>query len=306
MFKYTLDNKRYHTLNYFFKNKFNCKIVKIPIDAGFDCPNKISGGCIYCKDYSKANIIQKENNLIKQFENTKNIMKKKWPNAKYIAYFQSGTNTYGPIDKLKNTFEQFINLTDVVGISIATRPDSIDDKILNYLSDLNKRTYLTVELGLQSQKDETLKLINRGHTKSDFTSCVKKLKSKNIFTVAHIINGLPYETKEDMLNTVKYLNNIHIDALKIHMLFITKNTALEKMHKKNNYHILTKEEYIDIVCSQLTYLDEKIVIERITGDPVKEDLIEPLWLLKKFCVLNDIDKYMVNNNLYQGIKKEEN
>lgn len=301
MFKYTLDNKRYHTLNYFLKNKFNSKVIKIPINANFSCPNKKTGGCIYCKDYSKANIIIDEDNLVKQFENTKKIMEKKWPNSKYIAYFQSGTNTYDTVDKLKSVFEEFVTLENVVGISIATRPDSIDDECFKYLSDLNKRTFLTIELGLQSQNDETLKLINRGHTKDDFTKCATKLKELNIYTVAHIINGLPFETKEDMLKTAKYLNEINIDAVKIHMLFVSKGTKLEELYLKENFHILKKEEYISIVTEQLTLLNEKIVIERITGDPVKEELITPTWLLKKFCVLNDIDKEMKNKDIYQGI-----
>lgn len=306
MFEYTLDNKKYHTLNYFLKNKFGNKIIKIPIDASFDCPNKKTGGCIYCKDYSKANIIINEKNLIKQFENTKKIMEQKWPNAKYIAYFQSGTNTYDTVDNLKNVFEQFITLPNVVGISIATRPDSITDECLSYLKELNKKTFLTIELGLQSQKNETLKIINRGHTKEDFTNCVNKLKLNDIFTVAHIINGLPFETKDDMIATAKYLNNLNINAIKIHMLFISKDTKLEELYLKENFHILSKEEYIDIVTDQLSYLDESIVIERITGDPVKDELITPNWLLKKFCVLNDIDKAMNNKNIYQGIYKKSN
>lgn len=305
MFKNTLDNKRYHTLNYYFKNKFNSKVVKIPIDAGFDCPNKLTGGCIYCKEYSAANIIIKEQNLIKQFEHTKGIMEKKWPNSKFIAYFQSGTNTYGSVEKLKNTFEQFLELPNVIGLSIATRPDSITDECLEYLSELNKKTFLTVEIGLQSQNNETLKLINRGHTKEDFTACVNKLHDKNIFTVAHIINGLPFETKEDMFKTVKYLNDLNIDAVKIHMMFISTDTKLEDLYNKTNFNLLSKEEYINIVTDQLTYLNEGIVIERITGDPVKDDLIAPTWLLKKFCVLNDIDKAMVKKDIYQGINAKK-
>ncbi len=301
MFTKTLDNKQYHTLNYYFKNKFNSKVIKVPIDAGFTCPNKITGGCIYCKDYSAANIIQKEGNLLKQFEKTKEIILKKWPNSKFIAYFQSGTNTYDDVETLKRTFDQFLNMPNVVGISIATRPDSITDDCLEYLKELNKKIFLMIELGLQSQNNETLKLINRGHTKEDFTKCVKDLKKANIFTVAHIINGLPFETKEDMLKTVKYVNELNIDAIKIHMLFISKDTALEKLYNKTNFHILTKEEYIDIVTDQLTLLNENVVIERLTGDPVKEDLIEPTWLLKKFCILNDIDKKMKEKNIYQGI-----
>ncbi len=304
MFKYTLDNKRYHTLNYFFKNKFKSKVIKIPIDADFTCPNKVTGGCIYCKDNSKANIISAEKNIIKQFNLTKQIMDKKWPNSKYIAYFQSGTNTYGDVSKLKLIIDELLTIKNVIGISIGTRPDSINDEWFNYLNQLNKETFLTVELGLQSSNNSTLKLINRGHTKEDFTNCVRKLKKINVFTVAHIINGLPFENNTDMINTAKYLNNLKIDAVKIHMLYVIKNTNLEKLYNETNFKILPKEEYINIVCDQLEILNENIVIERITGDPIKEDLIEPIWLLKKFCVLNDIDKELVKRNTFQGNKKK--
>ena len=165
---------------------------------------------------------------------------------------------------------------------------------------MNQKTFLTIELGLQSSNNKTLKFINRGHDVKTFTNAVMKLKERKIFTVAHIINGLPYETKEDMLNTIKYLNKLNIDGIKIHMLYISKNTILAEIYQKDKFHILTKEEYIDIVCDELRLLNEKIVIERITGDPIKEELIEPNWLLKKFVVLNDIDKEMKKRNIYQG------
>ena len=179
---------------------------------------------------------------------------------------------------------------------------SISDEVLDYLDDLNKRTFLTVELGLQSSNDKTLEFIKRGHDVQTFIDCVKKLKQRKIFVVVHIINGLPYETKEDMLNTVRLLNDLDIDGIKIHMLYISKNTELASIYQERPFHILTKEEYIDIVVSELELLNENIVIERITGDPVKEELITPNWLLKKFCVLNDIDKEMVKRDTYQGKK----
>ena len=191
-------------------------------------------------------------------------------------------------------------MNKVVGISIATRPDTLSDEWLNYLEDLNKKTFLTVELGLQSSNDETLKFINRGHTAECFKEAVEKLKKRGIFTVAHIINGLPGETKEDMLNTIKFLQDLKIDGIKIHMLYISKNTKLADIYKSNPFHVLTKDEYIDIVCDELRLLDEDIVIERITGDPIKEELIAPDWLIKKFVVLNDIDKEMKKRNIYQG------
>ncbi|MEG1506738.1 MAG: TIGR01212 family radical SAM protein [Bacilli bacterium] len=306
MFKYTLDNKRYHTLNYFYRNKFGKKTFKIPLDATFSCPNKQNGGCIYCSNNSRSNITINTSDILKQFNETKLIMEKKWKDSYYIAYFQAGTNTYGPLNIIKEKIEAVAFLPNVVGVSIATRPDSITDECLEYLSELNKKTFLTIELGLQTTNESTLKYINRGHDVACFTKTVKKLQEKNIFVVAHIINGLPYETKTDMLNTVKYLNDIKIDGIKIHALFISKNTPLAKKYETEKFKLLTKEEYIDIVCSELSLLNENIVIERITGDPIKEELIAPDWLLKKFCVLNDIDKEMVKRNIYQGINENIN
>lgn len=301
MFKYTLDNKRYHTLNYFYKTKFNSKVFKVSLNGNFSCPNfKNGNGCIFCSHGSGDFAGNKEDDLVTQFNEVKTMMEKKWPHAKYIGYFQANTNTYAPLDILKEKYETILKLPNVIGLSIATRCDAISDECLDYLEDLSKRTFLTIELGLQSMHDKTLKLINRGHDLKSFDECVKKLKQRNINVVVHIINGLPFETKDMMLATVKYLNSLKIDGIKIHMLHVLKNTELEKLYNETHFHILTKEEYIDIVCDQLELLDEKIVIHRITGDPTKEDLIEPTWLIKKFCVLNDIDKEMVRRNSYQG------
>ncbi len=300
MFSYTLDNKRYHTLNYFYRKKFGCKIAKIPLDAKIECPNKLTGGCIYCSNNSASNIINNNLSIKKQFKQETKILNKKWPTAKYIAYLQAGTNTNTETENLKNICESLLTIKDCVGISIATRPDCISDTCLEYLSELNKKTFLTIELGLQSSNNKTLKLINRGHTKETFEKCVKRLQQKNIFIVAHIINGLPYETKEDMLETIKYINNLNVNGIKIHMLHIVKNTKLEKMYQAEKFPILTQEQYIDIVCDQLRILKDEIVIERITGDPIKEELIKPTWLLKKFVVLNNIDKEMSKRNIFQG------
>ena len=300
-FQYTNDNKRYHTFNFFLRNKFNSKVFKIPIDANADCPNKINGGCIYCKDRSKPNITDNNLSLFMQYKNEVAILNKKWPNAKHIIYFQTGTNTYMPIEKFKQNIEPFLHISQIVGIAIATRSDALNEEYYDYFTYLNQKTFLTVELGLQSSNNETLKLINRGHDNENFAKAVYNLKQRNIFTVAHIINGLPYETKEDMLNTISFLNDLQIDGIKIHMLHVLKNTPLAKLYKETNFHILSKEEYIDIVISQLEILNPKVVIERITGDPIIEDLITPLWLTKKFILLNDIDKEMVKRNTYQGI-----
>lgn len=306
-FKYSNSNKRYHTLDYFYKTKFNSKVFKVSLDANFSCPNidgtKGFGGCIYCSKMGSGEFAGNKNKPVEeQFIEVRNMMLKKWPKAKYIGYFQAHTNTYAPVPTLKNIYEKILKQKDVIGLNIATRPDAITDECLEYLSNLNKKTYLTIELGLQTTKEKTSKLINRCHTLECFEEMVHKLREKNISIVVHIINGLPYETKEDMLNTVKYINNLDIQGIKIHMLSILKNTALEKLYEKEKFHILTKEEYIDIVVEQLEYLRPEIVINRITGDPKKEDLIEPTWLLKKFCVLNDIDKEMKRRDTYQGSK----
>ncbi len=302
MFKYTLDNKRYHTFNYFLRNKFNSKVFKIPLDAGASCPNKLSGGCIFCKNNSKANITDNTLDLEKQYLSEVAILNKKWPGAKHIVYFQTGSNTSLDLNLLKKYCDNFLKYPEVVGISIATRPDCISDACYEYLKDLNNKTFLTVELGLQSSNNNTLNFINRGHDKDCFAKAVLKLHEYNIFVVAHIINGLPYETKEDMINTALFLNNLHVDAIKIHMLHVLKGTKLAQIYEENSFPILTKEEYIDIVISQLEVLSPTIVIERITGDPIKEDLITPTWLEKKFVLLNDIDKEMVKKDTYQGKK----
>lgn len=307
MFKYSYNNKRYHTLDYFYKNKFKDKVFKVSLNANFSCPNIDgtvgTGGCIYCSKTGSGEFAgNKEDDILKQFNTVKEMMHKKWPKAKYIGYFQARTNTYAPVEKLKQLYEEILKQKNVVGLNIATRPDSITDECLEYLKDLNKRTYLTIELGLQTTNEKTSILINRCHSLECFEKMVKKLRENNINVVVHIINGLPYETKEDMINTVKYLNKLDIQGIKIHMLSVIKNTPLEKLYYKEKFHILTKEEYIDIVVDQLELLRPEIVINRITGDPKIDDLIEPKWLTKKFCVLNDIDKEMVKRDTYQGKK----
>ena len=289
-----MNEKHYNTLNDFYRKKFGCKVFKVSLDAGFSCPNKSSGGCTFCT--RTPYIGDKNDDLLVQFEKIKTMLHKKWKDAKYIAYFEAGTNTYASVETLKKTFEPLLRLDNVVGINIGTRPDCLDDDVLNYLEELSKNTYLTIELGVQSMHDETLKHINRGHTSEDVKNAIKRLKERNITTVVHIINGLPNETKEDMIKTVIELNKLGIDGIKIHMLYLEDDSLISK----EKFHILTKDEYIDIVCSQLRYLNKDVIIHRITSDPDKDKVKEPLWLIKKFVVLNDIDKYMKNNNIYQG------
>ena len=309
MFKYSDSNKRYHTLDYFYKHKFGGKVAKISLNAGFTCPNKDGtkgvGGCIYCSKLGSGDYAGKPNKtLTEQFFDIKNIIDKKWPNTKYIGYFQANTNTYSPVSILKEKYEEILKIPGVVGLNIATRADSITDECLNYLKELNKKTYLTIELGLQTIHEKTNKLINRGETLEEFSTMVKKLREKELNIIIHIINGLPYETKEDMLETTKYVNSLDIQGIKIHMLHVIKDTKLAEIYQKEHFHILTKEEYVDIVCDELELLRPEIVINRITGDPNPNDLIEPQWLIKKFGVLNEIDKEMVRRNSYQGIKTE--
>ena len=298
MFKYTLDNKRYHTLNYYNKTKYGCKVFKVSLNEGFSCPNKKNGtGCIYCYNGSGENDGM---DLLTQFNKVRDNTLKKWPNAKYIGYFQAGTNTYADVNTLKSKYEPILKLDNVIGLNIATRCDALNSDVLDYLEDLNNRTDLIVELGLQTIHESTSILINRGHTLEQFEEAVLELRKRNINVVVHIINGLPFETKEMMLNTIKYLNKLDIQGIKIHMLFILKDTPILNLYNTTNFHILSKEEYIDIVIDQLELLRPEIVIHRITGDPIKELLIEPTWLLKKFSVLDDIDKEMVKRDSYQG------
>ena len=306
-FKYSDSNKRYHTLDYFYKNKFKSKVFKVSLNGGFTCPNKDgkvgTRACIYCSRTGSGEFAGNiKDNLLKQFDDIKEMMSKKWPNSKYIAYFQANTNTYAPLDVLKEKYETVYKLPNVVGLSIATRPDSIEDDVYDYLEKLSKETYLTVELGLQSIHEKTNKIINRCHSLECFNKAVKELRKRNINVVVHIINGLPYETKEMMIDTVKYLNNLDIQGIKIHMLHILKNTDLYDMYQKEKFHVLSRDEYVSIVCEQLRYLREEIVINRITGDPKEDDLVEPTWLIKKFGVLNEIDKYMAKYDIYQGDK----
>lgn len=309
-FRYSNSNKRYHTLDYYYRNRFHEKIFKVSLNAGFTCPNIDGtvgyGGCIYCSKTGSGEFAgDVEDSLEKQFFTVKEILHKKWPKAKYIAYFQARTNTYAPVEKLKSIYEKVLTFENVVGINIGTRPDAISKECLNYLEELNKKTYLTVELGLQTIHEKTAKLINRCHTLQCFEDMVKELRKRKIDVVVHIINGLPGETKEEMIETAKYLNTLDIQGIKIHMLSILKDTPLEVLYRKNPFPILAKEEYIDIVIEQLEHLREEIVIHRITGDPMIEELVEPTWLIRKFCVLNDIDKEMKRRNTYQGAKAHE-
>lgn len=307
MFQYTLDNKRYHTLNFFYKTTFGTKVFKVSLNGGFSCPNldgKVGfGGCIYCSKSGSGEFGgDKSKSLTEQFNEMTEVVNKHHISCKYIGYFQARTNTYAPVEELREKYEEVLRQPNVIGLNIATRCDAISDECLEYLEELSRRTFLTIELGLQTIHEKTSRLINRCHTVKQFDEMVHKLRERNINVVVHIINGLPGETEEMMLETVKHLNTLDIQGIKIHMLHIIKGTGMANLYEKTHFHVLSKEEYIDIVIKELEMLDPRIVINRITSDPDKETLIEPRWLCEKCQLLNDIDKEMVKRNTYQGNK----
>lgn len=297
----------YNNLADFYKNKFGVRLAKLAFNGGFTCPNRVNGarGCIFCTG-SAENAGSATLPLYEQYLREVDVVKNKWPDAKYIAYFGSFTNTFDTACNLKKRFEEVLSFPNVIGLSIGTRCDSINDECFNYLCDLNKRTYLTVELGLQSSFDSTLKYINRGHDIASFDSMVRKLKETGINVVVHIINGLPNETEEMMLETVKHLNKLRIDGIKIHNLFITKGTVLSDLYINNPWELMSMDKYIEIVCKQIAILDPDIVIHRLTGDPVKDELIAPNWATRKIDILNGIVKFLKKNGLKQGIYYEKN
>lgn len=305
-FIYSNDNKRYHTYNYYLKNKYQKKVAKVALNGNFTCPNRdgtiSKGGCIYCSSSGSGDFGGNPNeDLMTQFEKGKQVMQSKWPDCGFIAYFQAGTNTHAPLDVLKQTFEPFVNHKDVLGMAIATRPDCLSDEVIEYLSDLNQRCDLTIELGLQTIHPQTAKLINRGHDLECFVEAVKKLRNHQIDICVHIINGLPNETKEDMLQTAKFLASLDIQFIKIHMLFILDNTPLYQYYLNNPFHLLTRDEFIDITVSQLELFNSNVVVERLTGDGDPKHLFYPEWSIKKVTILNDIDKEFVKRDSYQSL-----
>lgn len=305
-FKYAFDNKRYHTWNYYLRSNFGEKVFKVSINAGFSCPNidgtVAYGGCTYCSKQGSGDFAGNPNdNLIMQFENIKQMMHKKWSNAKYIGYFQAFTNTHAPVNVLKEKYETILNLNDVIGLSISTRPDCLPDDVLEYLSELNKKTNLWVELGLQTIHDKTSKIINRGHDYKTFLEGVKKLKKHNIKTVVHIINGLPGEDYNMMMETAKAVADLEVDGIKIHLLHVLKQTPMENMLQNGMFELMKKNDYINLVCDQLEILPPEMVVHRLTGDGKRDEMVGPMWSLKKWEVLNAIDDTMKERNSYQGI-----
>lgn len=309
-FKYSDDNKRYHTYNYYLRHKYGRKIFKVPLNVNFGCPNRDGtkgiGGCTYCSgkmsgDYAGNPL----HNIEIQYEEVRQVLLKKWDNAKCIPYFQAGTNTYAPLEIQKELFERALTLKDAVGLNISTRADCINEEIADMLYDISKKTDLEVELGLQTFYDSTAEKINRCHTYDDFIKGYNMLKQRGIDICVHIINGLPGETKDMMINTARTVGALNPHSLKIHLLYIIKGTKMHEQYLNGEVRALDRDEYVQIVCDQLERIPEDVVIERVTGDGVKEDLIAPMWSLKKFCVMNEIDKEMARRNSYQGILVKE-
>ncbi len=302
MFKYSTDNKRYHTLNYHLKTLFSDRVFKAAVDAGFSCPNKESGGCTYCKKGSGE--FTSNGSITEQLEKERLRIQKKWGDKKLIAYFQANTNTFAPLEVLKEKYEEALSHPSVVGLSIATRADCLPYEVLDYLEELNKRVYLTVEMGLQTVHDVTAKRINRGYNFEVFEKSFYELKKRNIRTVVHIINGLIGEDRHMMLQTAKKLSEMEPDGVKIHLLHILKDTKCEEEYNMGLLDVLDKDEYIDITTEQIRLFKEECVIERVTGDGKKESLVAPLWSLDKISVLGGIDKALADKNAYQGDRYE--
>ena len=304
------DEKHYVTLNNYLKSVYSKKVFKVSLNGDFSCPNrdgKISlNGCIFCSEKGSGDFAGEKSLPIKeQFYNIVKMMENKWNDGYYIAYFQANTNTYDTLENLKKRYEEIIKdgvlLDDKIKIlSIATRPDCLNEEIVSYLSEINKVIPVWIELGFQTMHHKTAILINRGYFNDTFVDAVNLLNKYNITTIVHIINGLPGETYDDMIETAKFLNNLPIHGVKIHMLHIMKNTPLEKYYSDTKFDVLSLEEYVKVVVNQLRHLNDNIVIHRVTGDSPKELLIEPMWTLKKFVVINEIDKYMRANKIYQG------
>lgn len=299
--------KPYNTLNAYYRHRFGKKVFKVSLDGGFTCPNKDGskgyGGCIYCSSSGSGDFAGNKNeSLAVQFNKIKEMMLHKWHDAYYIAYFQANTNTYDTAENLRRMYYEALGLDEnIVGLSIGTRPDAFNAEIYDLLEEINTKTYLQLELGLQTINPKTSDFINRGHDLDCFTSCVKELRKRNIDVVVHIINGLPNETKEDMMNTIDYVNSLDIQGIKIHLLHVMKQTKLGNLYLKNPFALLTLEEYVDITTSQIKRLRPDIIIHRLTGDAPRELLIEPKWSLKKFVIMNEIDKQLRQTNSIQGM-----
>jgi uncharacterized protein len=304
-FPYAQDNKRYHTWNYHLRQEFGHKVFKVSIDAGFDCPNRDGtvafGGCTFCSASGSGDFAgDRAEDVVTQFHKIKDKMHEKWKDGKYLGYFQAYTNTHAPVEILKQTFEPILEQEGVVGLSIATRPDCLPDDVVEYLADLNKRTYLWVEMGLQTIHEKTARIINRAHDYETYVEGVAKLRKHNIRICSHIINGLPLETPEMMMETAREVAKLDIQGIKIHLLHLLKGTAMVKQYEKGLVEFLSFDDYVNLVCDQLELLPPHITVHRITGDGPPDLMIGPMWSLRKWDVLNGVDAELKRRDSYQG------
>lgn len=306
-FRNSDSNKRYFTYDYHMKRKYGGKCAKIPLDAGFTCPNIDGkcgfGGCIYCSGRGSGDFAESPTLSIKeQFELTRAKLSAKWSTERCIAYFQAHTNTYAPLEVLKKKFEEAATLEGVVGISIATRADCLSDDIIAYLNELSHRIDVTVELGLQTIHDETADFINRGHSFADFEDGYRRLRAgaPRVEICVHLIFGLPAETRTMMLESVRKTGELHPEQVKLHLLHVIEGTKLAEIYRNGGYTPMERQDYIDTVCDALTLLPEDTVIGRLTGDGMADYLLAPEWSRKKVTILNDIDRKMYENDLWQG------
>lgn len=285
---------KYTTLNSYLKEKFGCKVYKISLDCGFTCPNRDGtlgyGGCIFCSEGGSGDFAESRTlSVTEQIEAGKEKVKNKIKSGKYIAYFQAFTNTYADVNTLEKLYTEAINHPDIVALSVATRPDCLEQEKVELLGKLNKIKPIFVELGLQTVNEKTAKYIRRGYTLDVYDDAVERLHEQGINVVTHIIIGLPYETKEDMLSTVKYVCKV-TDGIKLQLLHILKGTDLAKDYCEHKFEVLTLEEYTDIIAECVKIIPENVVIHRLTGDGAKKNLIAPLWSANKKKVLNTINK----------------
>ena len=302
-FMYSDDNKRYHTQNYHLKKFFGTKVVKIPVDAGLSCPNldgtKGCGGCIFCLDGSGVN---SHESFDVQFEKGKALLLEKWKTDKFIVYLQTHSNTYSSPEHLRKIYSEVLSFEGVVGLTVSTRPDCITEEIADLLSEFSEKTYLTVELGLQSIFDATLERINRGHNFADFLDGFDKLKKRGIRIAVHLINGLPGETREMMCESVCRVAQLDPFAMKLHLLYVERSTPIETLWREGEVPYFERDEYVSLLCDQIEQIPSHIVLERLTGDGKKDLLLSPLWTLKKIAFLDEIDKELERRQSFQGIK----
>ena len=294
------------TLNQYLRERFGQKIYKIAINGGFTCPNidgtKGSGGCAFCSAGSGRFAGDPHRSITEQFETVRRSLEPKWGKGLYIPYFQANTNTYCPVPVLARMTDEALSLPGTVGIAISTRPDCISGDMLRFLQELSQRTYLTVELGVQTIHDATAAMLNRCHTYDDLLRTAERLYSRDILFCAHIIDGLPGEDFDMMMQTAEAMAALPLHSIKIHLLHVLKNTHLADMYARGEFDVLSLDGYVDIVCSQLEVLPETLIIQRLTGDGAGDELIAPLWSMKKFVVMNEIDKRLAATDSMQGIR----